>query len=274
MEAALRHRAVFFDSFGVLRTEESVVEGAAETIAGLKRQGILTIVVSNDASRTLESTHANMTKLGLPFEKDEIVNSGITLVDQLKRKGLTAARIAVLGTDDSVRLIASAGATPVRFDALGDEVPSIIILTDTAGWDWQKDIDKLINLLRRHPEIVFIQANPDFYYAAKPGEIGIASGSLGLMIEKITGRRSIKIGKPFSPIFEFAFQRARTKIPDLKPEEVLMVGDTLETDILGGNRQGYHTLLVLSGNTPKEHYRRAITRSGIVPYAVAESIAT
>ena len=53
-----------------------------------------------------------------------------------------------------------------------------------------------------------------------------------------------------------------------------MVGDTLETDIRGGNKFGIDTVLTLSGNTARENYQLLIDASGVIPDYVCESIAT
>jgi ribonucleotide monophosphatase NagD (HAD superfamily) len=50
-----------------------------------------------------------------------------------------------------------------------------------------------------------------------------------------------------------------------------MVGDTLHTDILGGNKFGIHTALVLSGNTQADYYIDAINSSGIIPDHICQS---
>ena len=51
-----------------------------------------------------------------------------------------------------------------------------------------------------------------------------------------------------------------------------MVGDTLETDILGGNRFGVGTMLALSGNSRAEHIEREIMATGIIPDYICEDI--
>jgi len=74
-----------------------------------------------------------------------------------------------------------------------------------------------------------------------------------------------------SQMFMYAFEQLQ-KVGKFQRKNILMVGDTLHTDILGGNKFGISTLLVLSGNTRKENYETLIQASGIIPDFVADSL--
>lgn len=71
-------------------------------------------------------------------------------------------------------------------------------------------------------------------------------------------------------MFLLAYERALQDIR-VKRDEILMVGDTLYTDIIGGNKFGLDTALVLSGNTLPEMASIRIGSSGIIPTYVCES---
>ena len=71
-----------------------------------------------------------------------------------------------------------------------------------------------------------------------------------------------------------AFTRALEYIPDLGRSEALMVGDTLDTDIISANKFRIDSCLVLSGNTQAEKYERMVDASSIIPTFVADSINT
>ena len=70
------------------------------------------------------------------------------------------------------------------------------------------------------------------------------------------------------------FGRASALSPGLRRKDILMVGDTLDTDIRGGNKFGIDTVLVLSGNTARENYQLAIDASGVIPDFICENIAS
>jgi ribonucleotide monophosphatase NagD (HAD superfamily) len=102
-------------------------------------------------------------------------------------------------------------------------------------------------------------------------DVGIAIGGLAYMVEKITGRKFIRFGKPDSQIFMFAWEYILPTHAGLNKKDILMVGDTLHTDILGGNKFGLDTALVLTGNLLPEDYENRIISTGIAPTYICET---
>ena len=69
-------------------------------------------------------------------------------------------------------------------------------------------------------------------------------------------------------MFAYALARARKQLPNVTKRDVLFVGDTLRTDIIGASTYGFDSVLVLSGNT------RPATADLMISAYIAESIAT
>jgi NagD protein len=90
-------------------------------------------------------------------------------------------------------------------------------------------------------------------------------GAMVAMLELATGVRAFSVGKP-SPVM----MRAARKELGLATDETTIIGDTVETDILGGVQLGYHTVLVLSGGTREEDLQRYAYRPEIVVGSLAE----
>jgi len=84
-------------------------------------------------------------------------------------------------------------------------------------------------------------------------------------------KKFIHFGKPDSQMFMYAFDQLNQKNFYSK-DEILMVGDNLNTDILGGNKFGVKTTLVLTGNTRAENAETQINSSGIIPDYICKSI--
>ncbi|MCC7408161.1 MAG: HAD hydrolase-like protein, partial [Phycisphaeraceae bacterium] len=76
-------------------------------------------------------------------------------------------------------------------------------------------------------------------------------GAIVAMLESASGVKAFSPGKP-SPIM----MRAARKELGLTADQTVMIGDTMETDILGGVQMGYKTILVLSGGTKREDLER------------------
>ena len=85
------------------------------------------------------------------------------------------------------------------------------------------------------------------------------------MLEAATGARAFSVGKP-SPVM----MRAARKELGLATAETIMIGDTMETDILGGVSLGYHTCLVLSGGTKRDDLVRYAYRPDLVIDSIAD----
>ena len=85
------------------------------------------------------------------------------------------------------------------------------------------------------------------------------------MLEAATGRSAFSVGKP-SPVM---FRSACVEL-GLGPEEVTMIGDTMETDILGGVQMGCRTVLVLSGGTQESHLSRYAYRPDQIAANIGE----
>src|SRR5690606_28606031 len=145
---------------------------------------------------------------------------------------------------------------------------SAIVLLDDEGFDWKRDVNKLINLLRRK-NVPVIVANTDFAYPVTEDEVAIAIGGLSDMIEMIIGKRFIKFGKPDSQMFMFAYERI-LESRQVSKNKILMMVDTLKTDILGDNKFGSDTSLVLSGNTLPVQASFLIKSTCIIPNYVCE----
>ena len=91
----------------------------------------------------------------------------------------------------------------------------------------------------------------------------LSAGPIIKALEYGSGKRAIMIGKPSPRIFRLALQ-----LVDEKPSNAVMVGDQIETDMLGASRAGVHTILVLTG----VENRDTISRSKIRPDAVIETV--
>ena len=140
---------------------------------------------------------------------------------------------------------------------------------DDEGFDWSGDLNKVVNLLRTRT-IPAIVANTDNTYPLNKHEVSIAIGGIATMIENIVGKNFIRFGKPDSQMFMFAYEMIREKL-QVGKKDILMVGDTLYTDIMGGNKFGLDTVLVLSGNTLPDDAETKIRSTGIIPTFICES---
>jgi HAD superfamily hydrolase (TIGR01450 family) len=263
---------IFFDAFGVIKNYKGLVPGIENTFAYLESQNKEYYIVTNDASRSpLQLAESYHNKGLTAITQDRIISSGMLAKEYLDLK-VPKGIVAYLGTPDSAHYIESSGLHTLPVSELDDvninEVSALVFLDDE-GFDWFSDLNKCVNLLRKR-NIPAIVANTDRAYPLNLHDVSIAIGGLANMIESIVGKKFIRFGKPDSQMFMFAYDLIRDRRP-IDKKDIVMVGDTLQTDIMGGNKFGLDTVLVLSGNTQAIDAETRINSTGIVPTYISES---
>ena len=272
---ARRYRVVFFDAYGVLKKSSGIIEGIPTVLDGLRSSGVEFFVITNDASKSPEKMSRSYAhpEFGDLVPPERIISSGMLAGEFLKDKVRTGT-VAFLGKPDSAHYIEAAGLQAVPMSGVEDpgQVRALLLMDDE-GFDWFNDINAALNLLRK-VNIPVIVANTDVAYPVNGSEIAVAVGSLADMIAGVVHKTFIRFGKPDTQIFSFALARARKVYPDLTKRDILMVGDTLETDVLGANKFGLDSVLVLSGNTRRDQASLQVRSTGIIPDYICESILT
>ncbi len=271
-EVARRYKVLFFDAYGVLKNSRGILEGIDRTFKFLLEADIDFYIVTNDASRSPQRLAAAYIEQGLAVvDANRIISSGMLATEYLRLKVKTGS-VAYLGTEASAHYLQEVGLDTLSIaDVDLDQCEDInaLVFLDDEGFDWNRDINKIVNLLRKR-NIPAIVANTDRSYPVSSKEVAVAIGGVADMVEAITGRRFIKFGKPDAQMFIFAYDHSQ-RAQEVGKEQILMVGDTLTTDILGGNKFGIDTALVLSGNTLRESAAEQIHATGIIPDYICES---
>ena len=243
-----------FDAYGVLNVGDGAIAGAAARIADLRRLGKRVFVLSNSASHTKAQMVVRFAGLGFDFTAGEIICSRdaaldhVAGMDSVQRWGVIAPvhfkpsevpfKVVVLGDD------------PADYDAVDG-----FLFLGAALWTATRQA-MLVASLQAAPRPVVI-ANPDLVAPRETG-LSLDPGFYGHAIADETGVTPAFLGKPFAPVFG--------RVPVEPSARVVMVGDTLHTDILGGAAQGWKTVLVTDHGLFKGlDVVPFIKASGIVP---------
>lgn len=273
LEVVSGFKAVFLDSYGVIKNYRGLIEGVQETLDYIQARGIEFRILTNDASRSQEQQAESFLRLGLkgiPAEK--IVTSGMMAKQYLQLK-IKGGKVAYLGTANAAHYIMQANLESVAIADLDkhdlNDIKAMVFLDDE-GFDWNFDINRTVNLIRKK-NMPIIVANSDNLYPVSHNDVSIATGGIAKLVESIINKRFIHFGKPDTQMFNFAFEDIN-RYSEYNKEDILMVGDTLHTDILGGNKFGIKTALVLSGNTSASEMEMNIRSTGIIPDYICESI--
>lgn len=272
-DVATRYQVFFFDAFGVLKNSHGLIPGIPDTFAYLRENQKQFYILTNDASRSPQQLAESYWRMGLmDITPENIISSGMLAREYLELK-VNQGTVAYLGTEDSAHYIESSerkalSISELNLDAIGDI--NALVMLDDEGFDWNTDLNKATNLLRRR-NIPVIVANTDATYPTSKTQVAIAIGGVADMLESIVGKQFIRFGKPDAQMFMFAYERVIAQNPALGKKDIVMIGDTLRTDISGGNKFGLDTVLVLTGNIPAEDAEIRIRSTGIIPTYVCES---
>lgn len=249
-ELIARYPVLLLDAYGVLVNSTGAIPGAAGLIDALNRTCKPYYLLTNDASKLPQTAASRFKSYGLEIDPERIITSGGLLKNFFKIHNLSGARCAVLGPEDSAQYVRTAGGEVVS-PANGFDV---VVIGDEAGFPFVETVDmvltELFHKVERREKFNLVLPNPDLIYPKAGRGFGITCGSIALIIEaalqlRYPGRPDLcfeRLGKPNADIFEEALKRSGT-------ENMVMIGDQLETDIRGANAFGLDSVLVGTGIT-------------------------
>jgi 4-nitrophenyl phosphatase len=245
---------VVSDMDGVLWVGDVSLPGLAAFFEMLRTRALPLVLATNNSGKSAAEYVGKLRLMGVDdIAERSIVTSRTALVEYLIDHYPAGTAIYVIGSAGLIDAIESAGFPP-------DTVAEIVVI----GIDFSLTYDKLRQaalLLRNGAD--FLATNGDVALPAPEGIIP-GNGAILAALEAATGRTPIIIGKPSRPMFESALRVLGTT-----PEQTVMIGDRLDTDIAGGRAAGCRTVLVLSGATEA----RALAESGVRPDAVYSGLA-
>lgn len=264
-EIAHHFDAFLLDAFGVLNVGNSEIPGATERVRQLQEMGKRVMVLTNSATFPAEQTLQKFAHLGFDFGMQDIVSSrdALTLALQDQTDAGAWGIMSAANSDEETLGVPfrRLGSDPTDYDgACG------FVLLSTADWS-EKQQELLQESLLRTPRPVFV-GNPDIVAPRETG-LTLEPGYYAYQLAQRLRLHPAFYGKPFGNIFDIAFSR----LPDVDPKRVAMVGDTLHTDILGGAAYGVQTVLVTDhGLFSGFDHQAFITQTGIVPNYVIPNI--
>lgn len=246
------YRAFFIDVDGVLVRGGQVLPGAPEALARLKGKGKI-LLLTNNSTRSRNQTALMLRDLGFPVKEGEVVTSSYIAARWLReREG--KRRVWVIGEEGLREELSLAGHTL----SPPEEAEWVVV-----GMDRRLTYGKLADALRALLSGARLLAtNRDGTFPTPEGFLPGAGAMVGAL-EGMGFPPEVVVGKPSSIAFEIALE-----VAEVAPREALMIGDRLETDILGAQRVGLDTALVLSGVTRAEEVRER----GIRPTWIARDI--
>ena len=231
---------VLADLDGVLYQGQRPIGHAIESLIKARKKAKLGFI-TNNASRTPASVAEQIGALGISTTAEDVVTSPQAALRVLTRLIPAGSPVLVVGGEGLTSEVERAG---FRITRSADDAPDAVIqgFSPEVGWT---DLAQASFALQRRPEIPWVATNTDW---SIPVEGGVAPGNGALVsaVHLAVGRLATFAGKPEKEIFDVALERFGPV------GDALMIGDRLDTDILGANRAGIRSALVLTGiDTPK-----------------------
>lgn len=273
--------ALLLDGYGVLNVGAEAVAEASAMLQAAKIAGVEVLVLTNGASKDTALTAQKYQTLGLDINPDHVVSSRDAMLEMITQNPhhLTSLGVADSFTDAPVVAgIEMVNLSDANVKASVDAWLSVdaIGLFGAVHWSeaWQANLEAAVAA----GKLIYV-ANPDVTapqtgaYSREPG-FWVAKACRNMDAAAMAAQIHW-FGKPHAPVFDLALRRlaAVTGRTDWDKSRIFMVGDTLHTDILGGNAAGLGTVLIKNhGLFRQGGAEEAIALSGITPDYIVDTV--
>jgi len=229
--------ALILDMDGVLWRDQQPIGDLPEIFRRIDERGFKVVLATNNATLSIQQYLDKLEGFGVHLESWQIVNTAEATAAYLEARFPQGGSIFIIGENGLEATLNKRG----FFHSDEEEVIAVV-----AGLDRQLSFEKLVKATQHiRSGVPFIGTNPDRSFPTPKGLIP-GAGAILAALEAATDIQATIIGKPQPEMYLLALQRLKSL-----PEETLVVGDRLETDIAGAQTIGCKTGLVLSGVSDK-----------------------
>ncbi len=226
------------DMDGVIYRGQTPLPGSGDLVRFLQEHGLGYLMVTNNSTLSQAQFSERLARMGMTVAPEHILTSGVATAEYLHSLAPNGAGVFVVGEPPLIAELEKRG-----FWLAGREADYVV-----CGWDKTISFEKLRTAtLAIRDGATFIGTNPDKTYPLE-NDLIPGAGALLAAISAATDIDPIVVGKPEPIIIEQALHMLGAYAAD-----TAILGDRLDTDILGGKRAGIHTLMVTTGiSTPEE----------------------
>jgi NagD protein len=242
------------DMDGVLYRGPELIPGADQFIRQLRARNVPFRLLTNNSQRTRRDVVAKVARLGIDVEDEHIFTSAMATARFLAEQK-PAGTAFVIGEGGLLTALHQHGYAVV------DHEPDYVVVGEGRTFNLEL-VEAAVRMIMGGAKLIATNLDPNCptQQGLRPG-----CGALVALLEIATGVKAFSVGKP-SPVM----MRAARKELGLTTAETTIIGDTMDTDILGGVQLGYHTVLVLSGGTRQADLQHYAYRPECVVDSLAE----
>ncbi|HET6317208.1 MAG TPA: HAD-IIA family hydrolase [Chloroflexota bacterium] len=252
-------RGLLIDLDGVVYTGRDPIAGSASFLERARGEKLPFLLVTNNSTTSPELVAERLEGMDISVTADEILTSAQAAAAYIRRHSQAGATVSIVGEAGLRQAVAEEALTIVE-----DSKANVDWVL--AGLDRQFDYQKLTYATRAIlAGARFVATNADALLPVEGGHVLPGAGTMIAAIQTATGIQPVVVGKPEPGLFEHGLLR----LGGLQPHQVAMIGDRLDTDVMGGQRAGLRTILVLSGVTTPQQLAAAMGK----PDATVPSLA-
>lgn len=241
------------DMDGTIYLGDKWIDGAKEFLQKIEESGRRYVFLTNNSSKNGKVYVDKLNKMGLQVGIEHIVTSGQATIFYLQ-KHFPNKRVFLLGNDMLKAEFKEAGICLVEDDA------EVVVVAFDTSLDYQK-MCKVCDYVRAG--LPYISTHPDYNCPTETGFIPDA-GAIHAFIHASAFRMpDVIVGKPNGIMMDYLMERT-----GMTKEETIMIGDRLYTDVAAGVNNGFHSMLVLSGEATMSD----AMESEVVPELIFESV--
>jgi NagD protein len=247
-------RGFLIDMDGVIYRGSELIAGAQRFVNTLRRTDVPFLFLTNNSQRTRRDVATKLRRMGIQAEERHVFTCAMATARFLAQQKPNGTAF-VIGEGGLLHALHTNGYSIVDHD------PDYVVVGEGRALNFEM-FETAVRMIQKGAKLVATNLDPNCptQQGMRPG-----CGAIVALLETATGRKAFSVGKP-SPVM----MRAARKELGLSADETIMIGDTMETDILGGVQMGYRTVLVLSGSTRKEDIDSYAYRPDTIVDSVAD----
>ena len=229
-------KAFLIDMDGVINHGSRLIPGAREFVERLKKNRYPFLFITNNSYYTPRELKGRMAAIGIEVEERHFYTSAMATATFLEYQKPRCSAF-VIGGRGLLEELERHGITVTK------ERPDYVVVGETDEYDYLSIMEATFLIAEGAK---FIGTNPDITGPTPRGPVP-ACGALVAPIEKVTGVRAYFIGKPNPAMMYWARKQIH-----VHSANCFMIGDRMDTDIVGGLEAGMTCCLVLTGVTSRE----------------------
>ena len=242
------------DMDGVIYRGNSLIDGADRFVQSLLDTDTPFLFLTNNSQRTRRDVRMRLQRMGINVRESHIFTCAMATARFLARQKPNGTAY-VVGEGGLLHALHENGY------AIVDHDPDYVVVGEGRAFTMEI-IEAAVRMIDKGAKLVATNLDPNCPTANGPRP---GCGAIAAMLETATGVKAFSVSKP-SPVM----MRAARKQLGLQSEQTIMIGDTMETDIVGGAQMGYRTVLVLSGGTRRQDLPRYAFQPDFVTDSVAD----